>query len=155
MEKLKVSEQATNDRTREHIAFVSKNLHIIVKHLLDRADKHDACKLESPEVEVFTEYTPRLAKLTFGSPEYNEILKEMQPALDHHYANSRHHPEHYKNGITDMNLVDLIEMMADWYASAKRQNNGNLHKSIEINAKRFNIDPELVKILENSVELFE
>lgn len=27
--------------------------------------------------------------------EYNEFLKEMNVALQHHYANYRHHPEHF------------------------------------------------------------
>jgi hypothetical protein len=37
----------------------------------------------------------------------------MAPALKHHYENNRHHPEHFKNNIDDMNLIDLIEMLCD------------------------------------------
>jgi len=33
----------------------------------------------------------------------------------------------------------------------RRHNNGNIRKSIEINANRFGISPQLVKILENTV----
>ena len=32
--------------------------------------------------------------LTYGSDEYKACLTEMKPALDHHYAANRHHPEH-------------------------------------------------------------
>jgi len=44
----------------------------------------------------------------------------MKPALEHHYALYRHHPEHFQNGIDDMNLIDLVEMFADWKASSER-----------------------------------
>ena len=64
-----------------------------------------------------------------------------------------HHPECHKNGINDMNLLDLIEMFCDWKAASERHNDGNIRKSIEINGKRFNMSDQLVKIFENSVEI--
>jgi len=54
-----------------------------------------------------------------------------------------------------MNLIDLCEMIADWKAASERQNNGNLIKSIEINAKRFNIDAQLKQILLNTAKLYD
>ena len=76
----------------------------------------------------------------------------MKPALEHHYAKNRHHPEHHKNGINDMNLIDLIEMFCDWKASSERQNDGNILKSIEINGKRFHMSPQLIEIFENTTK---
>mgnify|MGYP001593856350 CR=1 FL=1 len=35
---------------------------------------HDASKLESPELEIFGEFTPELAKVEYGSPEYDKLL---------------------------------------------------------------------------------
>jgi hypothetical protein len=122
---------------------------------MDRANEHDQSKLESPEVEMFTEFTNKLADLTYGSKEFNDCKEQMGPALEHHYANNRHHPEHFKNGIDDMNLLDLIEMFCDWKASSMRHNNGNLLKSIEINAKRFKMNEQLVKIFENTADFIE
>ena len=113
---------------------------------------HDRSKLESPEVQYFREYMPQLKTLTFASPEYNQCLLLMKPALDHHYANNRHHPEFFKNGINDMTLVDLIEMLCDWYASSKRQYNGNVRLSIEKNRERFNISDQLIRIFENTIK---
>ena len=70
-------------------------------------------------------------------------------------ARNRHHPEHHKNGIDDMTLPDILEMFADWKASSERQNSGNILKSIEHNSGRFNINPQLVKIFENTaLEMF-
>lgn len=146
-------EKSTNYDTFRHIERVRNLLNACVKELIIRGENHDQSKLESPEVEYFTEYTSKLASCTYGSDEYKGFLNDIKPALDHHYANNSHHPEHYKNGIDDMNLIDIIEMLCDWKAASERHNNGNIRKSIEINADRFKISPQLVKILENTVDL--
>ena len=80
----------------------------------------------------------------------------MKPALDHHYARNRHHPEHWPtNGIRDMSLVDLIEMFCDWKAATERHADGSLLKSIETNKKRFGYGDELEHIfLRTAIELF-
>lgn len=150
---LTLEEQATNFETMRHIERVRNLLNKIVVEIMKRSELHDQSKLESPEVEGFTKYTPMLSKLTYGSPEFNKVKEELGEALNHHYANNRHHPEHHKNGIDDMNLVDLLEMLVDWKASSERHNDGNIRKSIEINGDRFRMSPQLVKIFENSVDL--
>jgi hypothetical protein len=153
--KMTESEKITNYETELHIKTVSHFINIIVRLLLSRAEAHDASKMQEPELSIFVEYTPKLSGSTYGSPEYLEFLKEMEVALEHHYANNKHHPQHFPNGIDDMTLVDLIEMFCDWKAATLRHDNGNLLKSIEINSKRFNIDAQLTKIFKNTAELFE
>lgn len=155
MSSLSVEEKATNFETMVHIQTVRKFMNVVIREILSRSEEHDQSKLENPEVGMFTEFTPKLATSTYGSPEYEGFRKAMGPALEHHYAKNRHHPEHFKNGINDMNLVDLIEMFCDWKAATMRHNDGNLRKSIEHNSARFNINPQLVRIFENTVELFE
>jgi hypothetical protein len=147
------SQEACNYHTFRHIERVRNLLNRCIANLLKRGEEHDQTKLESPEVELFTEYTPKLAGATYGSPEYEGFRKELGVALDHHYAHNRHHPEHHKNGVDDMNLMDLVEMLCDWKAGSERHNDGNIRKSIEINAKRFNMSPQLVKIFENTADL--
>ena len=93
--------------------------------------------------------------MTDGSPEYNAMLAQLKPALDHHYQHNRHHPEHFKNGIKDMNLVDLVELICDWKAASLRHADGNIRKSIEKNQDRFGYSDELKQILMNTVELLE
>lgn len=141
--------------TQKHIEKVRKYIRFLTDKLITRGVNHDATKLQSPEVELFTEFTPKLAELEYNSEEYKECLRQLRPALDHHYATYRHHPEHFENGITDMNLIDLCEMIADWKAASERHNTGNLIKSIEINAKRFNIDAQLKQILLNTAKLYD
>lgn len=138
-----------------HIRKVQRNINKIIRELTRRADHHDDSKLESPEIEYFDEATERLKDIEYGSKEYIENLKDIQPALDHHYSKCRHHPQHFKNGINDMNLIDIMELFADWLASTERNANGNIRKSIEFNQKRFQISKQLTKIFENTIELFD
>lgn len=152
---LTIEQRATNYDTFRHIERVRNLLNSVQIALMHRQERHDQTKLCSPEVEAFTEYTDKLKSLSYGSAEYNACKAAMKPALDHHYANNRHHPEHFKNGINDMTLIDLIEMLCDWKASSERHTDGNIRKSIEVNGNRFNMTPQLVKIFENTVaELF-
>ena len=152
---LTLEQRATNFETMRHIQEVQRFLHRFVQELLERADKHDQSKLASPEVEMFAEFTPKLAKSTYGSAEYEGFRKAMGEALTHHYAKNRHHPEHFRDGVNDMNLIDLVEMLCDWKAASMRHNDGNIRRSIEVNADRFKLSPQLVRILENTAELFD
>lgn len=136
--------------TYEHIRQVNFFLNMIIKGLLERGIYHDQSKLVSPEVEVFDEYSGKLRDLTYGSDEYKASLKAMKPALDHHYANNSHHPEHHADGIQGMSLIDLVEMLADWKAATLRHKDGDLHASILSNADRFDIDWPLRNILINT-----
>lgn len=141
--------------TQKHIENVRKYIRFMIDKLDMRGVKHDASKLESPEVEVFAEYTPKLNNTPFGSEEYYHNLVQMKPALDHHYAANRHHPEHFVNGINDMTLIDILEMFCDWKASTLRHNDGNLLKSIETNAERFNMEGQLKQILINTARMID
>ena len=49
----------------------------------------------------------------------------------------------------------IAEMPCDWKAASMRQNDGNLLKSIETNAKRFGYDEQLKQILVNTAKLLE
>lgn len=137
--------------TYKHIQSVQNNMHVLITSLLERQRDHDQSKLVSPELEVFDEYTPKLAACTYGSPEYKNFLEEMKPALAHHYANNSHHPEFHKEGVRGMTLLDLVEMLCDWKAASQRHSDGNLRKSIEINQQRFGYSDELKQIFYNTV----
>lgn len=141
--------------TQKHIENVRKYIRFIIDKLDTRGVKHDASKLESPEVEYFAENTKQLATMGYGTAEYEAALDRLKPALDHHYASNRHHPEHFINGVNDMTLIDLIEMFCDWKASTLRHNDGNLLKSIDVNTERFSIDPQLKGILINTARMLD
>jgi hypothetical protein len=152
---LSPDELAANYATLRHIEGVRNLLNLMAKEILDRGEKHDQEKMKRPELPLFAEFTPKLSACTYNSPEYNEMRAAMKPALDHHYATYRHHPEHFPRGIEDMTLVDIIEMFCDWKASSARHNDGNLLKSIEANRTRFLMSDQLVNIFKNTASLVE
>lgn len=137
--------------TLQHIARVAELLADISRRLIERGSVHDASKLREPEKPIFDVCTPRLKGLVYGSPEYQESLRDLQPALLHHYANNTHHPEHFPNGIAGMSLLDLVEMFCDWKAAGERHADGGcIDRSLAVNAKRFSISPQLERILRNT-----
>jgi hypothetical protein len=141
--------------TIKHIQSVRSFLYLMIEELDNRARNHDQSKLESPEAEIFGEHTPELAKTKYGSPEYTALLEKVKPATDNHYAKNRHHPQHWPNGVDDMTLVDLCEMLCDWKAATSRNKDGNIRSSIDINAGRFKMSPQLAQIFHNTVrEMF-
>ncbi len=139
-------------KTYEHIELVKRLLGSAQIELMRRQFTHDRSKLQSPEWEMFAKVTHKLAGLTYGSDEYNTQIEEMKKGpLAHHYDHNRHHPEYFEDGINGMNLFDVLEMFIDWCAAVQRHNDGDIHKSIEINQKRFGLSDQLVAILENTV----
>jgi len=133
-----------------HVKRVAELLNEAAIELIKRANVHDNSKFISPEKELFDEYTPKLKNCVYGSDEYKEFLQGLKVALDNHYTNNSHHPEHYENGIDGMDLFDLIEMFFDWKAATERTKDGNIFKSIEINKNRFKMSEQLVSIFANT-----
>jgi hypothetical protein len=87
----------------------------------------------SPEVQVFDEFTPKLKTSTYGRTSTRAISKRWAMGLKHHYAYNRHHQEFFgEDGVDGMTLVDLIEMLPDWKAATERHDDGDLAKSLEI-----------------------
>jgi len=136
--------------TLEHIRTVATNINKFVIGLIQRGNNHDQSKLETPEKELFDQETPLLEQLTYGSPDYKKSLERLGPALNHHYANNSHHPQHYSNGIDDMDLLDIVEMYCDWKAAVARTKDGSFDKSMEINAKRYKMSRQLYNIFMNT-----
>lgn len=146
-----MTEEEFDKETTKHTKKVAKRIEMIIRELQKASDVHDASKFRSPEREAFIEYTPKLAGSTYGSAEYQQNLEGLGTALDHHYKNNRHHPEHFENGIIDMTLIDILEMLCDWKAATLRHDDGDIMKSIKHNCGRFGIGPQLRAILENTV----
>lgn len=152
---LTMREQAANFETCKHIREVGRLLHICIIDLLERTHHHDQSKLAHPEVGPLA-VAPKLAGMTYQGAAYRQSCEgELKTALEHHYANNRHHPQHFKRGVDDMNLLDLLEMICDWKASSGRQHDGNLRKSIDSNIKRYEISQQLAEIMTRTAELLD
>lgn len=133
--------------TVKHVRRVGTLMLEAVVKLQTRAVMHDDSKFSAAEFDDFARETPGLRALTYGSPEYKAALDRLGPALQHHYRCNRHHPEYHDRGVDQMDLIDLIEMLADWKAATERHADGSLTKSIVANAKRFGYDDAMARRL--------
>jgi len=117
--------------------------------LLDRAIVHDKSKLEQPEKDLYDKLTPLLKKASPDSDDYKDLSKQYKKAIDHHYKNNRHHPEHYKNGVNDMNLFDVIEMTLDWLVDVG-DSPEKIFSLLKENKTKYDLSDQLTSILENT-----
>ncbi|WP_405325709.1 DUF5662 family protein [Fibrobacter sp.] len=139
--------------TEEHRQQVARNIQHFCNKITFRAAAHDLSKLQQPEKAGFDRATLKLKDMTYGSPEYAKSLEELSETLEHHYAHNDHHPQFYKNGVAGMNLYALVEMYEDWKAAGKRNKDGNIVKSVELNKDKFCLDEQLYSILMNTAKM--
>ena len=109
---------------------------------------HDQSKYSTPESALIREKA-RLDSLPFDTSEYHEALAQIKSAVQAHYEANTHHPEHYPNGVLDMSLLDLMEMICDWRVAAE-MNGTELMQSFDKCVERFNIPPDLRAVLLNT-----
>mgnify|MGYP003611546514 CR=1 FL=1 len=122
--------------------------------LIYRGVVHDYSKLGFFEGSSYGRYLPELKDMNYGSEKYEQVLKKFQPAIDHHYLLNRHHPQHFKEGYSGMNLLDLTEMFFDWKAASRKKiGTGSLEKSLSINVDRFKMSEDISKIMHNSLDI--
>ena len=138
--------------TLRHKFWVFVYLSDFALHLLWRGLIHDYSKFSTIEAEGFGECLSKLQESSYGEQDYQDLLDQTQPILNHHYKYNRHHPEHFQNGYSEMNLIDVVEMLCDWQASIKKHKDGNIIKSIEYCKQRFDMSEDIVKILLNTVK---
>lgn len=137
--------------TKKHIDRVRELIYSFCDEMVKRADAHDRSKLGEIEKPYFDKYTLLLFNSKYGTPEYLKMLNEINFALEHHYKNNSHHPQHHENGIDGMTLFDVIEMFFDWKASSERHEDGDIYFSIKSNKERFKMSDQLVNIFNNTV----
>lgn len=137
--------------TLAHVHAVRDNIGTFISEMLRRARVHDTSKLSAEEKPVFDEVFPMLEGVSYGSPEWQAAAERAAPALEHHYRCNSHHPEYYgEQGVAGMDLFDVVEMLCDWMAAAKRNPADGV--KLDHNVRVFGISPQLASILANTLE---
>ena len=139
----------------DHKALVINGLMRLAHQMWKRGMAHDTSKFEEPEYSLYASVQSEWEKYPYGSAGYEVLLNKIRPAIDHHVAHNRHHPEYFENGVSGMTLLDLVEMACDWYAASKRPGGRPMSESLPFTLKRFNIEPQLASILANTMPLLE
>lgn len=139
-------------QTTTHKAWVAYYMLRFSARLTWRAVVHDLSKYTPSESEGFVRNIRRLRTTTYGTPEYKALLDDIKPSIALHYARNSHHPEHYDNGISDMDMADVVEMLCDWRAAVRRHADGDVKKSILSNTARFSIPLAMADVFRNECD---
>jgi hypothetical protein len=136
----------------EHKVRLLKYMTRFIINLTERAVIHDDSKFTQVELEGYTKAMESFANNKFGSEGYEKIKHDIKETTEHHYANNRHHPEHFENGINGMDLLDVLEMVADWKSASENKLNGsnNMMNSIGVLSEKYGISPQLTQIIINT-----
>lgn len=147
-----VDESALNtiNSIQKHKSSVKEKVAYLSNKLKERAEKHDDSKLETPELNWLIDMD-REPRYTYGTPEYFDKMKRWQKFFDHHYKRNRHHPDHFANGVHDMNLVDLCEYCCDIISYYDEMHPEDAIKTIEAQKERFGFDNQLSDVLKNTL----
>ena len=140
----------TEEYIKGHISRVRKHINTFVQLLLKRAINHDKSKLEEPELSWWKEMDKE-PRYPYGSEEYKQKIKRWDKVFKHHYKYNRHHPEHYEYGVSEMTLVDIVEMMCDWLGYKDTITISEALKVCDEQMKRYNIPDGIRQIIFNTL----
>ena len=141
-------------RIQDHISGVRRRVTLVCTALMNHAIIHDNSKYSEQELNAHISMADEMDGIKYGTDTYYAIKQKYESLSAEHFANNRHHPEHHPNGIDDMNLVDVIEMLCDWLTGS--ENTGTpVERSLEINEKRYHVSPQLMKLLKNTIRDFD
>ncbi len=141
--------ESTRDAIR-HIGMVQCYLNELIKEWITRSSVHDLSKLNEPELSGYAGLSDAVKGLKYGTDEYRAAFAPFKAIINHHYEANDHHPEHFKNGLAGMNLLQLVEMVCDWKAASLRTSS-TLEDSLEASFQRFKIEPQLAAIIYNTI----
>ena len=140
----------TEEYIKGHISRVRKHMNTFVQLLLKRAINHDKSKLEEPELSWWKEMDKE-PRYPYGSEEYKQKIKRWDKVFKHHYKYNRHHPEHYDYGVSEMTLVDIVEMMCDWLGYKDTIAISEALKVCDEQMKRYDIPDDIRQIIFNTL----
>jgi len=134
-----------------HVSEVQENLQWMIHDLTMRSIVHDRSKFQDPEFSVFCSTRPEFKKANYGTPEYAAVCQKAKEGVEHHYRHNRHHTAYHENGVKDMNLLDVLEMLADWKAASRRSPDLTFADSLNTAFKKYEIGPELQNLILNTI----
>lgn len=140
----------TEEYIKGHISRVRRHIDTFIQLLIRRAENHDKSKLEEPEFSWWKEMDKE-PRYPYGSEEYKQKIKKWDKVFKHHYQYNRHHPEHYEYGVSEMTLIDIVEMMCDWLGYKDTTTVTEALKVCDDQMARYNISEELRQIIFNTL----
>ena len=122
-----------------------------------RSFTHDLSKFELDEFVGFCELDARRShsKEVYGSKSYEAGIKDID-AVKLHQSRNSHHLEYHPNGLDDMSLGDVVEMLIDWeIARRERDAESDIEKTWQIRQQRFGLTDYQITFLRDIWERME
>lgn len=140
-----------------HQAYVRYFIDRMIEDIEHRRDIHDDSKLSPEEILGFANGLPYLENSGIGEDMKMppDISDNLNKAVAHHYQVNDHHPEYFENLFEGMDLMTLIELVADWRAAMIRSGNTNYEASIQYGMKKYKMPEYFANILRNTFQKLE
>ena len=150
---METSNSSTSSYTLEHIKRVKSKMEFFASVLAARGANHDNSKLTEPEYSGWLAMD-REPRYPYGSKKYYDKMHRYKEVLEHHYSVNSHHPEHFKDPSLQMDLVDLIEMLCDWFSYSDNISWLEGYNAINSQCARFGLNDTIRHLLLNTFRNF-
>jgi len=140
--------------TMEHKESFARHMSKFFSEMAYRTAVHDNSKFKMDELNGYSECANEFNTHPFDSPGERALREKLAPVMTLHKTRNRHHPEYHADGIDGMDLMDLLEMLCDWKSASERTPGDSLKKALPILQAKYNITPQLLNILENTLKNF-
>lgn len=138
---------------------VEMKLTTITKNLSLRGHRHDASTQSGMERGILIEYVDNPIDIWGIDPSSHPKPSNLSAALVDHAKYNDYRPEHHANGLKDMNINQLTEMICDIATSAEELSLTKETRDASISymlMDRYDVREPLISIIINSVnELIE
>lgn len=150
---METSDSSTSSYTLEHINRVKAKMEFFASVLATRGANHDSSKLKEPEYSgwLAMDKEPRYP---YGSRKYYDKMFRYKEVLEHHYSINSHHPEHFEDPSNQMDLIDLIEMLCDWFSYSNDISWLEGYNTINSQCARFKLNDTIKHLLLNTFRNF-
>lgn len=150
---METSDSSTSSYTLEHINRVKAKMEFFASVLATRGANHDSSKLKEPEYSgwLAMDKEPRYP---YGSKKYYDKMFRYKEVLEHHYSINSHHPEHFEDPSSQMDLIDLIEMLCDWFSYSNDISWLEGYNTINSQCARFKLNDTIKHLLLNTFRNF-
>lgn len=130
----------------KHQGLVRAHMGKLAQNLGNHALGHDLSKLGLDEFGGFVAVNRTAREHPYSSEEYKASLKG-NAVIDLHFSRNRHHPEFHENGVADMGLLDIIEMVCDWKAASETYGMTSFQDAMQTQVKRFGLTAEQLYLI--------
>lgn len=97
-----------------HVSMVQLALTAVSQDLTRRALRHDLSKYTEEEFGGYVQLNTAVREHPYGSPGYQQVIRDNRATVDLHFSRNAHHPEHQPQ-----TFLDVIEMVCDWWSAFK------------------------------------